>query len=107
MPDELLARLERLSCEYRIDFAGELSPSRWPENHRTTLQNAKKLGDTKYDTYATAHGVSENEPWKLEVKNLSTVLADVAHRSRHRNESSWRHACEPIILGRLTSEVCW
>lgn len=104
---ELLAHLEKLSREYRIDFAGDLSPSMWPKNHRKTLANAKKLGDNKYDTYAMAPEISQNEPWKLEVKSLAAVLVEKAHRCRHRNESTWRHACEPIILGRLSSEVCW
>jgi len=105
-PDKLLARLEKLSVEYQIDFAGDLSQSMWPECHRTTLANAIKLEDNKYDTYAMAPNVSQNEPWKLEVKSLATVLVEKAHRRRHRNESTWRHACEPIMLGMLSSEVC-
>ncbi|KAF4631105.1 hypothetical protein G7Y89_g7026 [Cudoniella acicularis] len=47
-----------------------------------------------------------DKPWKPEVKSSATVLVDIAKRCRHRNESSWRYACEPVILGRLSSEVC-
>ncbi|KAL7894051.1 hypothetical protein HDV64DRAFT_128727 [Trichoderma sp. TUCIM 5745] len=34
------------------------------------------------------------------------ILVKSADRSRGRNESTWRHACESFILGRLLSEVC-
>jgi len=75
--------------------------------HRQTLENAKSLEDNKYNTYAIAPDISQNEPWKLKVKALAAILVERAHRCRHRNESTWRHACEPIILDRLSSEVCW
>jgi hypothetical protein len=105
-PDGLI-HLERLSVEYRVDFAGDLDQSMWPECHRTTLEKAKKLNDNKYDTYAVAPDVFQNEPWKAELKSLAAVLVEKADRCRHRTETTWRHACEPIILGRLSSEVCW
>jgi hypothetical protein len=106
-PEEHLAHLEKLSEEYRIDFAGELHPSAWPECHKATLANAGKLGDKKYDSYATSSNESENAPWKLKVKDTAAILVETAGRCRHRNESSWRYACEPIILAKLSSEVCW
>ena len=57
-----MAHLETLSREYRIDFPGWLGSSNWPECHRTTLENARKIRDKKHDTYATASGVAESEP---------------------------------------------
>jgi hypothetical protein len=101
------AHLEDLSTEYRIKFLGEIEPSQWPDSHRTILQNAKQLGGKTYDSYATLPGVEESEPWKVKIKYQAKLLVDTAGRCRQRNESSWRYACEPIIMGRLSSEVCW
>lgn len=105
--DAFWAHMEDLSTEYRIDFPGEVEPSQWPNCHRTTLEKVRQLGGNTYDVYATASGVLESEPWKVKVKSMADFLVDTASRCRQRNESSWRHACEPIILGRLSSEVCW
>lgn len=88
-------------------FAGETRPSEWPEPHRKTLQAIHELGNRKYDTYADSSEQANQEPWRAERKSLAEVLTQVAKRFHHRNESSWRHGCEPIILGRLSSEVCW
>ncbi|KAI1368239.1 hypothetical protein F5Y08DRAFT_355490 [Xylaria arbuscula] len=101
-PDEL-RRLEDLSYKYRIKFCGEIRPIDWPEYHRETLGNAKKLADKKYDVYATDATPSEN-PWKRERMSHAVHLVQRARRSRSRNESSWRHACESFILSRLLSE---
>jgi hypothetical protein len=105
--DELLTHLEVLCAKYRIEFPGDLSPSQWPQCHRRVLENAQILGAKSYDEYATASGLSESEPWKVKVKSLAHLLVEKAGRLKKRNESTWRHACEPIILGRLESEVCW
>ena len=105
--NELLAHLEDLCPKYRIAFHDDLDPSQWPIYHRKVLQNAKLLGGKTYDAYTTAPDASESEPWKVEVKSLALLLVKKAGRHRKRNESTWRHACEPIILGRLESEVCW
>jgi hypothetical protein len=105
--DELLAHLEKLCSEYRIHFPGDLDPSQWPIHHRKFLESAKLLGSKTYNAYATGPNAPESEPWKVEVKSLALLLVQKAGRHRKRNESTWRHACEPIILGRLESEVCW
>jgi hypothetical protein len=105
--DDLLSHLEDLCVEYRINFLGDLEPSQWPSCQRNTFVNAKLLGSKKFDTYATAPDIAESEPWKVEVKSLALLLVEKAGRHRRRNESTWRYACEPIILGRLESEVCW
>jgi hypothetical protein len=34
-------------------------------------------------------------------------LTERAQRCKHRNESSWRFACEPLIFARLSAEVAW
>jgi len=88
-------------------FAGEVRPSAWPKRHKTMLEQLHELGNRKYDTYADSPEQADHEPWRAERKSLAEVLTQVAKRFHHRNESSWRHGCEPIILGRLSAEVCW
>ncbi len=105
-PEEL-SRKEELCREYRIDFAGDIDASEWPACHSQTLGKAKELGETKYSSYADEPNVSRSEPWKVERKSLALVLVEIASRYDHRSENTWRHACEPIIMGRLSSEVCW
>jgi hypothetical protein len=105
--DKLLAHLEDLCPKYRIKFLDDLDPSQWPIYHQKVFHNAKLLGGKTFNAYATAPDASENEPWKLKVKSVALLLVKTAGRHRKRNESTWRHACEPIILERLESEVCW
>ena len=105
-PDEVRLR-EDLCRKYRIVFAGETRPSEWPDRHKRTLQQVCELGNRKYDTYTDSPEQGDYEPWRAERKSMATVLTQIAARFHRRNESSWRHACEPIILGRLSAEVCW
>lgn len=102
-----LKLLDDLCKEYRIKFIGELPPDQWPESYKTVLQDVAKLGETKAASYATDSRTNDNEPWKLEVKQLAFNLMERAKRSTQRNESSWRFACEPLIFARLSSEVAW
>jgi hypothetical protein len=102
-----LQALQNLCKEYRINFLSDVSEAEWPESHRTILQDVAKLGQTRSASYATAHDVTDNEPWKLEVKQIALNLTERAKRSTQRNESSWRFACEPVIFARLSSEVAW
>lgn len=106
-PDSSEARLETLCKKYRIEFAGEIPSADWPDRHRKTLANARQVSEYTYEAYATEPHVTENNPWKIEVKQQAITLTEVVKRCQYRNESSWRHACEPIILGRLSAEVCW
>ena len=102
-----LENLQNLCKEYRLNFLGDVPEDAWPESHRTILQDVTKLGQTKSASYATAHDVTDNEPWKLEVKQIALNLTERAKRSTQRNESSWRFACEPVVFARLSSEVAW
>lgn len=102
-----LKTLETLRKEYRVNFISDIPETEWPASHKAILRDITKLGQTKSASYATAHDVTVHEPWKLEVKQLAFNLAEAAKRSTHRNESSWRFACEPIVFARLSSEVAW
>ncbi|KAL4912676.1 hypothetical protein BDW62DRAFT_12956 [Aspergillus aurantiobrunneus] len=44
-------------------------------------------------------------PWIADIKNHAEELSERAKRCVRRNESTWRFACEPYALARLTSEV--
>lgn len=104
---ETLERLSRLAQEYRITFAGDLPPSKWARCHKPTLECAKALGERKLDSFATEPQVSDDEPWKVQVKSQAAILVEKSKRCRQRNESSWRFACEPLIFARLEAEVAW
>ncbi|KAF7541350.1 hypothetical protein G7Z17_g11978 [Cylindrodendrum hubeiense] len=100
-----LRELERLSREYRIEFNTELDESEWPEAHKTTLKHIKELGTKQFSTYALDPVLAANAPWKAEIKSLAELLKEKSSRCRGQNENTWRMACEPIILARLSSEV--
>lgn len=102
-----LKTLDTLCKEYRINFVSDVPEAEWPASHKTIIQDVTKLGQTKSVSYATAHDITDNEPWKLEVKQLAFNLVERAKRSTQRNESSWRFACEPVVFARLSSEVAW
>ncbi|RYP66853.1 hypothetical protein DL771_007575 [Monosporascus sp. 5C6A] len=99
---ELLAALCK---EYRIVFEGEVQPCEWPECHRTVLEHVTELGGKKFSSYAIDPSVTDDSPWKSEVKRLACNLVERAKRNRHRNESSWRISCEPFVFARLSGEV--
>ncbi|KAI0449454.1 hypothetical protein F5B21DRAFT_509141 [Xylaria acuta] len=102
-----LVHLQELCHKYRIEFLGEIDSSNWPEGHEDALNGVKEVASKRYDAYATNPALLGTDPWKMERKSHAMVLVKSADRSRGRNESTWRHACESFILGRLSSEVCW
>ena len=102
-----LRLIDTLSKEYRIVFAGDLQPQERPETHRSLLEHVAELGEKKFSSYAIDSTVTDNSPWKSEVKQIARSLAERAKRNKHRNESSWRLSCEPYIFARLSGEVVW
>jgi hypothetical protein len=100
-------KLENLKRKYRIEFRGEVASNQWPQGHRTTFAAIQELGKTQFDTYAADPTLMESAPWKAEVKEQAKQLTSRAKRCVRRNESTWRFACEPYVLARLSAEVVW
>ncbi len=98
---------ERLAREHRIEFISDIPRSEWPISHRETLEAISDLGQRKFESYAVDSVTDDIEPWKLHVKSQALLLKEKAGRQRHRNESSWRYACEHIVFARLEAEVAW
>ncbi|KAF9237813.1 hypothetical protein DTO006G1_4932 [Penicillium roqueforti] len=98
-------QVERLKRKYRIEFRGEVPSSEWPDSHRPTFNAVDELGKRQFDTYAACATAIENAPWTAEIKKHADELSERAKRCVSRNESTWRFACEPYALARLTSEV--
>jgi hypothetical protein len=99
-----LKLIDDLRKEYRIVFAGEVQPQDWPECHRSLQGHVTELGDKKFNSYAIDSDLTDDTPWKSEVKQLARSLTERAKRNRHRNESSWRFSCEPFIFARLSGK---
>lgn len=97
--------LQRLCRDKGITFVEDLAPSDYPPAHSNTIQEVTRLGETKFDAFATEE--DEAAPWRLDLKVRALNLVEVAKRCRRRNESTWRFACEPYVLARLRSEVVW
>jgi len=89
-----LVHLQELCRKYRIEFSGEIDSSDWPECHKDTLNGIREVVSKRYDAYATNQALLGTDPWKMERKSHAMILVKSAHRSRGRNESTWRHACE-------------
>lgn len=104
-PDNLKA-LDELRKEYRVVFAGKLEPQQWPELHRPLMERVAALGGRTFSSYAVDSSAL-NAPWRVEVKQQARKLVEIAKRNSHRNESTWRMSCEPLVLARLSSEVVW
>lgn len=107
LTSDQLVHLQELCQKYRIEFLGEIDSSNWPEWHEDTLNGVRDVASMRYDAYATNPAHLGTDPWKMERKSHAMILVKSADRSRGRNESTWRHACESFILSRLLSEVCW
>jgi len=97
----------RLAKEHRIEFFSDLPRSKWPTSHEDTLEAVKDLGQRTFEAYAVDSSTDDSEPWKLDMKAQAVLLKEKARRQQHRNESSWRHACEHIVFARLEAEVAW
>jgi hypothetical protein len=100
-------KVEKLRRRYRIEFLGEVPRHEWPESHRSVFTAVDELGRRQFDTYAIDPTTVETVPWTAEVKKQADELTERAKRCVRRNESTWRFACEPYALARLTSEVVW
>ncbi|KAJ5738051.1 hypothetical protein N7493_001206 [Penicillium malachiteum] len=98
-------RVEKLRRKHRIEFGGEVPPDEWPNSHRSTFSAVQRLGKTEFDTYAARAKTIEDAPWAADIKNNAEELSQRAKLCVRRNESTWRFACEPYALARLTSEV--
>ncbi|KAL2697731.1 hypothetical protein AAEP93_011635 [Penicillium crustosum] len=98
-------KVERLRRKYRIEFCGELPSHEWPDVHRPIFNAVDELGKRQFDTYAACPTAIEDAPWTAEIKKHADELSERAKRCARRNESTWRFACEPYVLARLTSEV--
>ncbi|KAJ5910337.1 hypothetical protein N7504_004980 [Penicillium tannophilum] len=98
-------KVEKLRRKYRIEFDGEGAPQEWPNSHRSTFSAVQRLGKTQFDNYAACATTIENAPWAADTKNHAEKLSERAKRCVRRNESTWRFACEPYALARLTSDV--
>lgn len=96
-----------LAKEQRIEFVSDVPRSNWPSSHEKTLEAIEDLGQRKFDAYAVDNVTDDIEPWKLHVKSQAKLLTEKAKRQQHRNESSWRYACEHIVFARLEAEVAW
>ncbi len=77
-----------------------------PHAIKAHLMPFKSYRTRIFDTYTSDAG-SNDKPWTAEVRSLASRIQEQARRCSQRNESSWRFACEPVILGRISSEVCW
>lgn len=100
-------KVEKLRRKYRIEFRGEVPSHEWPDSHRSTFIAVEELKKRQFDTYAACEIAIEDAPWSAEIKNHAEELSERAKRCVSRNESTWRFACEPYALARLTSEVVW
>ncbi|KAL2871431.1 uncharacterized protein BJX67DRAFT_342232 [Aspergillus lucknowensis] len=98
-------KVEKLRRKYRIEFCGEVPSHEWPGGHLLTFTAVHELGKKQFDTYATRAMAIEDAPWTADIKNHARELSERAKRCVRRNESTWRFACEPYALARLTSEV--
>ncbi|KAK0743081.1 hypothetical protein B0T18DRAFT_330457 [Schizothecium vesticola] len=93
-----LVHRQKLCQKYRIEFLGEIDPSNWPDCHRDTLNDATEAASKRYHAYATNPALLGTDPWKMERKSHAMVLVENANRSHGRNESTWRHACDPVAV---------
>jgi len=101
---ETLEQLERLCKVYKIEFIDNLPHSQWPTRLQRIQSDVADLGTRKFDEYATSPTSAE---WKLKAKAVAEHLVSEVRRQRQRNESTWRHACEPIVFARMKLEVAW
>lgn len=100
-------KLEALKRKYRIEFRGEVPNHEWPMNHRSTFLAVDELGKRQFETHAASPIVVEDAPWAADVRMQAENLSERAKRCVRRNESTWRFACEPYAMARLSSEVVW
>ncbi|GLA28806.1 hypothetical protein AnigIFM63326_006398 [Aspergillus niger] len=98
-------KVEKLRQKYRIEFCGEVPSHEWPNGHLSTFSAVHELGKKQFDPYAARAMATEDAPWTADIKNHAEELSERAKRCVRRNESTWRFACEPYALARLTSEV--
>lgn len=98
---------ERRRREYGIEFIDSLPPKKWPAAHAEVFTAIAEIREYRYSQYAAIHGEEAGTPWKGQAKRHTRKLVERAQLCVSRNESTWRFACEPLVLGRFSSEVAW
>lgn len=108
------AHVQRMMKKYKIRFLGPadtLSPESCPANLRTTLDQARKLGHTDYDTYTedVRSDAAQQQPWRYQrLDRAQTLFTTAARCLRLRKaEAGWRFDVEPLVCRRFTVEVAW
>lgn len=110
MTKENRRAFSRLRNQHGINFVEQLDPEQWPANHRAVFSAIEELKQVKYTTYLqgqTNVADLDSQPWKLDAKKQARQLAEISVDCLDRNESTWRHACEPLVFSRLKAEVAW
>ena len=111
MADDSIRDLRRLVKRFGITFRS-LNLNSWPDSHRHTFEDIRRIRDQKFDDYCTEStgGVASSDyPWRDHTKRraewLAKRTADVI--KQRRNEAGWRFALENDILRRFYVEVAW
>jgi hypothetical protein len=81
----------------------------WPAWHQETFDQIDKIGEQKYDDYATDGVDYTGKPYRRQTKNRAQFLVERARAllSQRRNEMGWRYHIEKAVLARFQSEVAW
>ncbi len=111
MTPEQSRELRRLAKAHRIFFVSNPSPPHsWPEGHRDTFLNIRKIGNFRFDQYGeTVDILTNSKPWRNETKRRAARLSGLAAQCQRerRNEAGWRLLIEPEVFARFTVEVAW
>ncbi|OAP59599.1 hypothetical protein AYL99_06897 [Fonsecaea erecta] len=81
----------------------------WPSEHYHTFTPIQKIGDQKFDSFDTDTVISNERPWRGQIKVEAERVAQRAGRllGQDRDEAGWRFALENDLLHRFHVEVAW
>ena len=100
--------LRRLIKRFGIVFKPP-NHRQWPSEHYNTFTAIQKIGDQKFDLFDADKAISDEQPWRGQIKVQAEWLAQRSSRllGQRRNEAGWRFALENEVLRRFHAEVAW
>lgn len=97
-----------LAKKYDIRIIDDLPRDDPHQPHRDVLEAVERLKTVRYDTYVPQRdGDIAATPWRLKNKRLAKRLVEKASDCLEQNEATWRFACEPVVVHRLSAEIAW
>lgn len=98
----------RVAKKYDIRIIDDPERDDQHQRHPDLIAAVDRLKTKTYDAYVAQQDADAALfPWRQDITRLANRLVRKAKDCLDQNEATWRFACEPIVINRLSAEIAW